>query len=210
MGFGSPSIATPVAANLGGTGVANNAASTLTISGNFGTTFTVSGATSLTLPTSGTLWGSAGVVAGPDGTAGAPAFSFASQPSMGMLRQGSNNLGLAVNSTVELAIIGGAIIVTGRVLVNEWGSAAAPGYTWVGDADTGISHSANVQVFSANGVEQFRHNATDVIIASGIGFQVGNTAVTGLVAGALAALTTASIVIKDSTGTAYRVPCVTP
>jgi hypothetical protein len=39
----------------GGTGVANNAASTITISGNFGTTFTVSAATSVTLPTSGTL-----------------------------------------------------------------------------------------------------------------------------------------------------------
>jgi hypothetical protein len=39
----------------GGTGVANNAASTITISGAFGTTFTVSGTTSLTLPTSGTV-----------------------------------------------------------------------------------------------------------------------------------------------------------
>lgn len=39
----------------GGTGVANNAASTLTISGNFATTFTVSGVTAITLPTSGTL-----------------------------------------------------------------------------------------------------------------------------------------------------------
>jgi len=39
----------------GGTGIANNAASTLTISGNFATTLTVSGTTSLTLPTSGTL-----------------------------------------------------------------------------------------------------------------------------------------------------------
>lgn len=45
----------PIASNQGGTGVANNAASTLTISGNFGTTFTVTGATSVTLPTSGTL-----------------------------------------------------------------------------------------------------------------------------------------------------------
>lgn len=44
-----------VPANLGGTGVANNAASTITISGNFGTTFTVSATTSLTLPTAGTL-----------------------------------------------------------------------------------------------------------------------------------------------------------
>ena len=39
----------------GGTGVANNAASTLTISGAYGTTFTLSGTTALTLPTSGYL-----------------------------------------------------------------------------------------------------------------------------------------------------------
>jgi hypothetical protein len=39
----------------GGTGVANNSASTLTISGAFGTTLTVSGTTALTLPTTGTL-----------------------------------------------------------------------------------------------------------------------------------------------------------
>lgn len=39
----------------GGTGVANNASSTLTISGNFATTLTVTGSTGITLPTSGTL-----------------------------------------------------------------------------------------------------------------------------------------------------------
>jgi len=43
--FIKSSIATPVPADLGGTGVANNVASTLTISGNFATTFTVSEAT---------------------------------------------------------------------------------------------------------------------------------------------------------------------
>jgi len=44
-----------IGAAYGGTGVANNAASTLTISGSFGTTLTVSGTTALTLPTSGTV-----------------------------------------------------------------------------------------------------------------------------------------------------------
>jgi len=39
----------------GGTGVANNAASTLTISGSFPTTLTISGSTNITLPTSGTM-----------------------------------------------------------------------------------------------------------------------------------------------------------
>lgn len=46
---------TVIGAAYGGTGVANNAASTLTISGSFGTTLTVTGTTSVTLPTSGTL-----------------------------------------------------------------------------------------------------------------------------------------------------------
>ena len=41
----------------GGTGIANNAASTITISGNFATTITVSAITTVTLPTSGTLYG---------------------------------------------------------------------------------------------------------------------------------------------------------
>lgn len=53
--FVKSSIATPVAANLGGTGVANNSASTITISGAFGLTFTLSATTALTLPTSGTV-----------------------------------------------------------------------------------------------------------------------------------------------------------
>ena len=44
-----------IAANRGGTGVANNSASTITISGAFGTTITVSGTTTVTLPTTGTL-----------------------------------------------------------------------------------------------------------------------------------------------------------
>ena len=45
----------PIAATLGGTGVANNVASTLTISGAFATTLTVTNITALTLPTSGYL-----------------------------------------------------------------------------------------------------------------------------------------------------------
>lgn len=43
----------------GGTGIANNAASTITITGAFATTLTISNTTTLTLPTSGTLYGTA-------------------------------------------------------------------------------------------------------------------------------------------------------
>ena len=59
----SPSSATTGSVTLsgtlgpanGGTGVANNALSTLTISGNYATTLTVSATTGITLPTTGTL-----------------------------------------------------------------------------------------------------------------------------------------------------------
>jgi trimeric autotransporter adhesin len=47
--------ASVIGAAYGGTGVANNAASTITISGNYGTTLTVSATTALTLPTTVTL-----------------------------------------------------------------------------------------------------------------------------------------------------------
>ena len=55
FGSGSTWNGNVIGAAYGGTGVANNAASTLTISGAYGTTLTVSGTTSVTLPTSGTL-----------------------------------------------------------------------------------------------------------------------------------------------------------
>ena len=47
--------ASTIAANKGGTGVANNVASTLTISGAYGTTLTVGATTALTLPAAGTV-----------------------------------------------------------------------------------------------------------------------------------------------------------
>jgi hypothetical protein len=54
----------------GGTGVANNAASTITISGSFGTTLTVTGTTAVTLPTSGTLLSTAAAVTPAQGGTG--------------------------------------------------------------------------------------------------------------------------------------------
>lgn len=53
-GLWNGTVISPV---YGGTGVANNIASTLTISGSFATTLTVTAGTSVTLPVSGTLYG---------------------------------------------------------------------------------------------------------------------------------------------------------
>lgn len=55
VALGTSTITGVVQPQNGGTGVANNAASTLTISGNFATTLTVTGVTGVTLPTTGTL-----------------------------------------------------------------------------------------------------------------------------------------------------------
>lgn len=52
---GTITLTGTLSAANGGTGVANNAASTITISGNFATTLTVTGTTGVTLPTAGTL-----------------------------------------------------------------------------------------------------------------------------------------------------------
>jgi hypothetical protein len=52
---GAVTVAGTLAPANGGTGVANNAASTLAISGAFATTLTVTGITGVTLPTSGSL-----------------------------------------------------------------------------------------------------------------------------------------------------------
>lgn len=50
--------------------------------------------------------------------------------------------------------------------------------------------------------------AQAVVVASGKVLQLGNAATTGLAAGVLAALTNATIVITDSGGQAYRIPCI--
>ncbi len=52
---GALTLSAPLSPSYGGTGVANNAGSTITISGASSTTFTLTGVTNVTLPTSGTL-----------------------------------------------------------------------------------------------------------------------------------------------------------
>lgn len=48
-------LTVPITPANGGTGVANNAANTITFSGNYGLTMTLTNTTSVTLPTSGTI-----------------------------------------------------------------------------------------------------------------------------------------------------------
>jgi hypothetical protein len=81
----------------GGTGIVNNTASTLTISGAFGTTLTVTGTTSVTLPTSGTLARTSGE------TFITPTLGVASSTSMTYTQTASSGTGVTVNATTQAA-----------------------------------------------------------------------------------------------------------
>lgn len=62
----------------------------------------------------------------------------------------------------------------------------------------GVGFTANVVTVTGSGFT----------LASGIALQLGNAAATGLTPGVLAATTNASIILKDSNGTSYRIPCI--
>lgn len=192
-----PSIATPVAANLGGTGIANNALSTLTITGNFGTTFTVSGATSVTLPTSGTLATLAGAETLTNKTISGPSAVMA-----GLVKANAANAGAEIYLQGDTAFGLPAIYMGVTPAANNFALEANPGA-----GQTTLSGSSQVRI-NINGTEMLDVLAGAVAITSGTTFQLGNNATTGLAAGVLAALTNATIVIKDATGQSYRIPCI--
>lgn len=121
-------------------------------------------------------------------------------------------LGAAVATTLS---IGGAAL-GGNVLATTGGAAFAGQVTaaiLVVNNSTVPSNgmylpSANTVGISANTTLVMTFAQNNISVASGKGFRVGNAAVTGLTAGVLAATTNATIVISDSAGQAYRIPCI--
>lgn len=101
---------------------------------------------------------------------------------------------------------------SGATLTSSAASATVPTVIPLrSDSGTGMGSSGTGNIsFISGSAEKARITSVGVQVISGNQFQLGNSAVTGLVAGALAALTTSSIVIYDATGTAYRVPAITP
>lgn len=110
--------------------------------------------------------------------------------------------GIGVNSCFVTTTAGARSATVCRFSMNGSSTAGGTGLS-DGNADNTIG-------FMMGGTVYGTFTTTKLSLASGVALQLGNSAVTGLIAGALAALTTASIVIYDSTGTAYRVPCITP
>ena len=97
----------------GGTGVANNAASTITISGSFGTTLTVTGTTAVTLPTSGTLLSTAAAVTPAQGGTG-----VANGTNNTITFTGNYTLGLTLTANTSVTLpTSGKIATFGQAVV---------------------------------------------------------------------------------------------
>lgn len=144
----------------GGTGIANNNASTLTISGNFATTLTVTGITGVTLPTSGTLvnstqaWTAASGVAltGTNTISGAQTVAFTNTEvtflsTVLKIRNPANTFqytisagAIGANRTVGIPVLGG----TSFFLAGESGQMVANRLPYIGAGDGQVLSSANL------------------------------------------------------------------
>jgi len=101
-------------------------------------------------------------ILGPDGTAGAPPFSFSTTPTAGMYLSGANTLGWSTSSTLRLSLSTTAITSTLPFLAPS-GTESAPGVAFsaatgqgfynVGSGFTGLT-SAGVQKWAWGGTEE--------------------------------------------------------
>jgi hypothetical protein len=124
----------------GGTGVANNAASTLTINGAYSTAFTVSNITSLTLPTSGTLATNAVVVPGTSAglvsASGVPGNTTGSAIAVGFVGEVISAVTASANvsatgvgsQAVTITLTAGIWLVSGSVTIVVGSATFSPSY----------------------------------------------------------------------------------
>lgn len=127
-------------------------------------------------------------------------------------------------ASVQLGASDAAVAVaqTLRVQSVVAGTAATNGANWtlIGSLPTGTGTSGDIifqtGVKTGSGTTQgtattaltIKGETQAITIASGKSLVLGNAAATGLAAGVLAATTNATIIITDSTGQAYRIPCI--
>lgn len=99
---------------------------------------------------------------------------------------------------------------TGAVVVGLASIAQIPTSLAIGGATIGANALAVTGAGAISGalVVSGLLTGTGVTVASGQVLKLGNAATTGLAAGVLAALTNATIIISDSSGQAYRIPCI--
>jgi len=122
----------------GGTGVANNSVSTLTISGAYPLGLTLSASTSLTLPTTGTLATTANTVASLGGTTGTIALGTGLSITTGTLNVANG----ATGTVTSVAVSGGTTgLTTSGGPVTGAGTITFAGTLAVGSGGTGVTTS---------------------------------------------------------------------
>lgn len=127
-------------------------------------------------------------------------------PSAAVLQQGAANAAVPVDQTLQ-AQGGSGTDKAGANYTIQPGTPTGAGTvsSLIIKAPTLGTTGSTAQTMA----EIFRANTTSGLkIASGVALQLGNAAVTGLAAGVLAATTNATVVLVDSAGQAYRVPCI--
>lgn len=130
-------------------------------------TFDTNGLTATTVNTSGDyrVDGTVVIDAGrrvraQDGSAGAPAFSFANDTDTGMFRIGANNLGFAVKGNIELNL-SETNLYAGVRFRGPDGSRSNPTYSFGSQTNTGMYTASTNLHFAVEGVDIVRSSETD-------------------------------------------------
>lgn len=132
-----------------------------------------------------------------------------SSPAAGGIKLGNADVAAPIAQTLSVQDVAAGTTNTAGVTTTLIGSLSTGSGT-SGDIvlQTGGTGAASTVKNTAVTALTIKGATQAVIIASGKTFQIGNAATTGLTAGVLAATTNATIVITDSTGQAYRIPCI--
>lgn len=129
---------------------------------------------------------------------------------------GSDALGVTGTANISGALTAGSTINATSTIISQASLRApilsggnASGSALVVQSTSGAGTTDSITFRTASQVTALTIDTNQkVAVASGKVFQLGNAATTGLGAGLLAATTNATIVISDSGGQAYRIPCI--
>lgn len=109
-----------------------------------------------------------GILTLPTIGAGSPPITFAGDTNTGIYWSGADQLSLGTNATARLTVSNTGVIVNSGVLRVQYGTAAAPTYTFAGDTDTGIYHSAaDTFNIATNGINRFQIDSTGAVLIPG-------------------------------------------
>lgn len=156
---------------------------------------------------------------GTDMNIGSGVRSQITSPATATLQLGAADAASPIAQTLKVqSVVTGTANTAGQNwnLYCSAGTGTGAGGSWIlnvypaGGAGSGVNTSAVALTIASTKLATFTGNISSQSIsqANGATLTLGNSAVTGLGAGVVAALTNATIVITDQAGQAYRIPCI--